>query len=95
MPGHCEPQSFPSADPNPIRAGLAADMKSLDGYPCCGHSRLIGKIKSGFQETEKVLSRFGKTRREARKRYKAFVMKGLPAGKQPELNFTGNIRSSR
>jgi hypothetical protein len=50
-----------------------ADMKSLDDYPYCGHIRLIGKIKSGFQDTEKVLSMFGKTRREARRRYKECV----------------------
>ena len=79
---------------NPIRAGLVADMKSLDGYPYCGHSRLIGKIKGGFQDTEKVLSMFGKTRREARKRYKAFVTKGLLVGKRPELTGGGLIRSS-
>ncbi len=79
---------------NPIRAGLVADMKSLDGYPYCGHSPLMGKTKSGFQDTEKVLSMFGKTRREARKRYKAYVTKGLPAGKRPELTGGGLIRSS-
>ncbi|MFO7686036.1 MAG: hypothetical protein R6V60_08075 [Desulfobacterales bacterium] len=47
---------------NPIRAGVVADMKSLDGYPYSGHGRLMGKIKSGFRNTEKVLSLFGQTR---------------------------------
>lgn len=79
---------------NPIRAGVVADMKSLDGYPYSGHSRLMGKIKSGFQNTEKVLSLFGQTRREARRRYRDFVTKGLPAGKRPELTGGGLIRSA-
>ena len=37
---------------------------------------------------------FGKTRREARKHYKAFVVKGLLAGKRPELTGGGLLRSS-
>ncbi len=78
-----------------VRTGSipVADMKSLDGYPYCGHRRLIGKIKSGFQDTEKVLSLLGKIRREARRRYKDFVTKGLPAEKKPELTGGGLIRS--
>ena len=79
---------------NPIRAGLVADMKALDGFSYSGHSRLTGKFKSGFQDTERVLSMFGKTRREARKHYKAFVFKGLLAGKRPELTGGGLLRSS-
>jgi len=79
---------------NPIRAGVVADMKSLDGYPYSGHSRLMGKIKSGFQNTEKVLALFGQTRREARRRYRDFVTKGLAAGKRPELTGGGLIRSA-
>lgn len=69
-------------------------MKSLDRYPYCGHSRLMGKIESGFQDTEKVLSMFGHSRREARKRYRNFVEKGLSAGKRPELTGGGLIRSA-
>jgi REP element-mobilizing transposase RayT len=79
---------------NPIRAGLVADLQSLDRYPFSGHSRVMGKIPGGFQDIETVLSMFGKARREARKRYKAFVSKGLLAGKRPELTGGGLIRSS-
>jgi REP element-mobilizing transposase RayT len=79
---------------NPIRAGLVADMKSLDGYPYSGHSRLMDKTKGGFQDTEKVLSLFGQNRREARKRYRDYVKKGLSAGKRPELTGGGLIRSA-
>jgi REP element-mobilizing transposase RayT len=79
---------------NPIRAGVVSDMKSLDGYPYSGHSRLMGKIKRGFQDTEKVLALFGPTRRTARRRYRDFVTKGLAAGKRPELTGGGLIRSA-
>jgi len=79
---------------NPIRAGLVAELNSLDRYPYSGHSRMMGKLKGGFQDIETVLSMFGKTRREARKRYRAFVSKGLLAGKRPELTGGGLIRSS-
>jgi REP element-mobilizing transposase RayT len=79
---------------NPIRAGLVADLNSLDRYPYSGHSRIMGRLTGGFQDIETVLSMFGKTRRGARKRYKAFVSKGLLAGKRPELTGGGLIRSS-
>ena len=79
---------------NPIRAGLVADIKALDGFSYSGHSRLTGKFKSGIQDTERVLSMFGKSRGEARKHYKAFVSKGLLAGKRPELTGGGLLRSS-
>ena len=79
---------------NPIRVGLVADLQSLDRYPYGGNSRMMGKLKGGFQDIETVLSMFGKTRREARKRYKAFVSKGLLAGKRSELTGGGLIRSS-
>ncbi len=79
---------------NPVRAGLVDDLQSLDRYPYSGHCRVLGKIKGGFQDTETVLSLFGKTRREARRRYNAFVSKGLLAGRRPELTGGGLIRSS-
>lgn len=33
-----------------------ANLKSLDEYPYCGHSRVTGKFKSGFQDTDTLLS---------------------------------------
>jgi len=79
---------------NAIRAGLVADMKSLDRYPYSGHSRLTGKFEGGFQDIQTVLSMFAKTQREAKRRYKAFVSKGVLAGKRPELTGGGLLRSS-
>jgi REP element-mobilizing transposase RayT/DNA-binding transcriptional ArsR family regulator len=79
---------------NAIRAGLVADMKSLDRYPYSGHSRLTGKFEGGFQDIQTVLSMFAKTLREAKRRYKAFVSKGVLAGKRPELTGGGLLRSS-
>lgn len=78
---------------NPIRAGLVADLHSLDRYAYSGHSRVMGKLKGDFQDIKTVLSMFGETRREARKRYNAFVFKGFLAGKRPELTGGGLIQS--
>ena len=30
---------------NPLRAGIVEDLESLDRYPYCGHSRLMGKVE--------------------------------------------------
>lgn len=79
---------------NPIRAGLVADLKPLDRYPYSGHSRLTGKVKAPWQDIDTVLAMFGKTRGEARRRYKEFVAKGVLEGKKPELTGGGLIRSS-
>jgi REP element-mobilizing transposase RayT len=79
---------------NPIRSGLVANLQSLDRYPFSGHSRVMGRIKGGFQDIQAVLSMFAKARRDARRRYKAFVSKGLLAGRRPELTGGGLIRSS-
>jgi hypothetical protein len=68
--------------PNPIRAGLVADMKSLEGFPYCGHSRLMGKIESGFQDTEKVLSMFGRTRRGGLEAFRGFCDERAAGGKK-------------
>jgi hypothetical protein len=41
----------------------------------------MGKIKDRWQDVDTVLSLFGKKRLAARKRYRAFVEKGIPNGK--------------
>ena len=79
---------------NPIRAGLVNDLKGLEGYPYSGHSRLTGKLKGPWQNVDTVLAMFGKTRREARRRYVEFVVQGVSEGKKPELTGGGLIRSA-
>ena len=35
---------------NPVRAGIAVDVGELNGYPYCGHSALMGKMKRSWQD---------------------------------------------
>ena len=95
---------------NPLRAKLVEDLKSLDKYPWSGHSVLIGKQKNPLvpeippaieedkylaeKTVEDVLQYFGKSLKEARRKYRVFVEKGIKRGRRPELQGGGLIRSS-
>ncbi|MEA3359263.1 MAG: transposase, partial [Thermodesulfobacteriota bacterium] len=95
---------------NPLRAKLVEDLKSLDKYPWTGHSVLIGKQKNPLvpeippaieedkylaeKTVEDVLQYFVKSLKEARRRYRVFVEKGIKQGRRSELQGGGLIRSS-
>lgn len=95
---------------NPLRARLVEDLKSLDKYPWTGHSVLIGKQKNPLvpeippaieedkylaeKTVEDVLQYFGKSLKEARRRYRQFVEKGIKQGRREDLQGGGLIRSS-
>ena len=95
---------------NPLRARLVEDLKSLDKYPWSGHSALIGKQKNPLvpeiplaikedeylaeKTVEDVLQYFGKSLKEARRRYRQFVEKGIKQGRREDLQGGGLIRSS-
>jgi putative transposase len=79
---------------NPLRAGLVADLKTLDRYPWAGHSVLMSKIKKAWQDTEYVLAYFGDTRSKAHAAYRSFVEKGISQGRRPDLIGGGLIRSA-
>jgi putative transposase len=78
---------------NPLRAKLVADMKGLDLYDYCGHSVLMGKVKAVWQDTAFVTALFSDQLSTARRRYKAFVQKGIEEGKRDDLVGGGLIRS--
>ena len=78
---------------NPVRAKVVEDIQSLAEYPFCGHSVLAGKHKRSWQETDYVLSHFGKTISDARKNYVEYVKSGFNQGRRPELTGGGLIRS--
>jgi len=78
---------------NPLRAKIVADLKELNRYPYSGHSALMGKEKRQWQDVEYVLGFFGKNIRDARKKYLAYVEKGIAMGRRPELVGGGLIRS--
>ena len=78
---------------NPVRAGVVPDMRALSRYPWTGHSVLVGRVKREWQNTNTILSYFGKRRKEARIRYAEFVREGVGRGRRPELVGGGLIRS--
>jgi putative transposase len=78
---------------NPLRARIVKDLSSLDRYPWCGHSVVMGKRKHEWQNVNYVLSWFGRKEGQARKAYREYVKNGLSDGRRPELVGGGLIRS--
>ncbi len=78
---------------NPLRARIVSSLGQLDRHRYCGHSAIIGKMKNEWQDTDKVLSLFGKRVAAARRHYRDYVEKGIALGKQPRLTGGGLIRS--
>jgi len=78
---------------NPIRAGLVKDLGELASYPYSGHSVLMAKRKRAWQDSDYVLKYFGKTQREARRRYFSYVLKGVEEGRRPDLVGGGLLRT--
>ena len=93
---------------NPLRAGLVNELKELDRYPWTGHSAVLGRRKNPLlpelpdkpvkplaeKSVEDVLRHFGKNLKEARRRYRQFVEKGIKHGRREDLQGGGLIRSS-
>ena len=79
---------------NPIRAGLVKGLDDLSRFPFSGHGVLMGKLKMAWQDTEGILQMFGERVGLARRRYNAFVEKGIGQGKRQDLTGGGLIRSA-
>ncbi len=78
---------------NPIRAKLVESLEQLKRYPWSGHKALMGNILLPWQETDYVLSWFGKRAGQARKLYACYISEGLSQGNRPELVGRGFVRS--
>jgi len=78
---------------NPVRAGIARDVKELNRYPYSGHSALMGRYKRPWQDTQYVLSMFGGSIKAGRRAYASYVSAGIAQGRRPELTGGGLIRS--
>lgn len=78
---------------NPLRAGIVKDLEELNGYPWTGHAVLMGRVKRDWQDTNTLLSHFGKRRTEALSHYEEFVQEGISQGRRPELVGGGLLRS--
>ena len=79
---------------NPMRAGIVKDIEALDKYPFCGHSVIMRKVKKDWQDIEWVLKYYDERLWVARRRYRAFVQKGISQGKRDDLTGGGLVRSS-
>jgi len=79
---------------NPLRAGLVGSMHQLDKYRYCGHSALMDNRNYAWQDTNYVLSLFGKKVFSARNNYRLFVKKGVKKGRRPDLTGGGLIRTA-
>ena len=95
---------------NPLRAKLVEDLKGLDKYPWTGHSVLLGNKKNSLvpeippviekdkylaeKTVEDVLRHFGETLRDARRRYREFVEKGIKHGRRTDLQGGGLVRNA-
>lgn len=78
---------------NPLRAKVVSDISGLNKYDYSGHSVLTGNKKCEWQDTEYVLSYFGKRVGASRKHYITYMEEGVKQGRRPELVGGGLIRS--
>ena len=79
---------------NPYRAGIVKSLKELDEYNWSGHSALTGKCELKWQNTGKILLRFGKYQQQAKLNYQNFIEEGKGQGKRSNLTGGGLIRSA-
>jgi len=70
---------------NPLRVGVVKDLRELAAYRWTGHSVLMGKVKRDWQETDTVLSYFGRRKKGAIWGYESYVGEGISQGRRPEL----------
>ena len=78
---------------NPLRAKLVENMKELDRYPWCGHSVVMNHTNQEWQNIDYIYGLFADQKRQARKKYREFVKKGISEGKKPDLTGGGLLRS--
>jgi hypothetical protein len=78
---------------NPLRVRLVSGLKALETYAYCGHGVLMGRREAVWQDTDLVLSYFGRRVSIARRRYRDYVKDGLAIGQRPDLVGGGLIRS--
>ena len=78
---------------NPIRAGIAATLEDLAGYPWCGQRELLGKMSRKLINEAEVLSLFAPQRMTARKRYERYIANGIATPANVKLSAGGKRTS--
>lgn len=79
---------------NPVRAEIVTGVAALRSFPFTGHSALMGKRVRSWQDTQYVLTLFGRTVSEARRNLQRHISKWAAKGPCPELTGGGLIRSA-
>lgn len=78
---------------NPVRSRLPVTLDSLDRYPWTGHAVLLGHHTYPAQDSDFVLSLFGRSVHEARYTYQRFVHEYARGGQFCDLDGGGLRRS--
>jgi REP element-mobilizing transposase RayT len=78
---------------NPVRSRLPVTLDSLDRYPWTGHAVLLGNHTYPAQDSDFVLSLFGRSADEARHAYRKFVHEYAGSGQSCDLDGGGLRRS--
>jgi putative transposase len=78
---------------NPVRSRLPVTLDSLDRYPWTGHAVLLGNHRYPAQDSDFVLSLFGRAADEARHAYRTFVHEYARGGQVCDLDGGGLRRS--
>ena len=78
---------------NPVRSRLPVTLDSLDRYPWTGHAVLLGNHTYAAQDSDFVLSLFGRSPDEARDAYRKFVHEYARSGQSCDLDGGGLRRS--
>ena len=80
---------------NPLRAGLVENLGQLEAYPYSGHGVIMGRQRQEWHNVKEVLSCFDNQTAAARKKYKAFIAKGVGQGHRADLTDGGVIRKDK
>jgi hypothetical protein len=78
---------------NAVRAKLVIALEALDRYPYSGHSVIMGRKTSLWQDANSILGLFSDNVSLARRRYRAFVKDGITQEHRADLIGGGLIRS--
>ena len=79
---------------NPLRAGVVSDLDELGKFAYSGDAAILGRYRHPFQDVDTILGLFDRNVAAARKKYSAYVQKGIERGHRPELIGGGLIRSA-
>ena len=70
---------------NPLRVGLAKDLRELERYPYCGHGTILGRHANSWQNRDSVLAQFGRGEAQSMEMYRRYMADGVSLGRRPEL----------